>query len=87
MMYMFALTFIYIALAWYFAQIYSKGAKKKLFCLSYKYWACIIRKHKEHGKKKLSLMGIVLTRKELKVNEKIVYECTICRNHLKMSQH
>ena len=47
MMYMFALTFIYIALAWYFAQIVGGdmgAAKKKLFCISYKYWACLSKK-------------------------------------------
>ena len=44
---MFALTFIYIALAWYFAQILGGdmgAAKKKLFCVSYKYWACLSKK-------------------------------------------
>ena len=66
MMYMFALTIIYIALTWYFAQIFSKGAKKKLFCLSRKYWACISRKHEENGKEETVVDGDRLNEERVK---------------------
>ena len=66
MMYMFALTIIYIALTWYFAQIFSKGAKKKLFCLSRKYWACISRKHEENGKEETFVDGDRLNEERVK---------------------
>ena len=63
---MFALTIIYIALTWYFAQIFSKGAKKKLFCLSRKYWACISRKHEENGKEETVVDGDRLNEERVK---------------------
>ena len=63
---MFALTIIYIALTWYFAQTFSKGAKKKLFCLSRKYWACISRKHEENGKEETFVDGDRLNEERVK---------------------